>query len=72
MAILGVVVWQCRRRRPFVWRQSDLIFEDVLATEVEPLRLSASRLSTDYRITRIETETSGGTAEPRLRETRTV
>jgi hypothetical protein len=41
MAILGVVALQQRRHRLWVWRGTALVFEDVLPTEVEPLRLSA-------------------------------
>jgi hypothetical protein len=41
MAILGAMVLQRRRRRLWVWRQTALVFEDVLPTEIEPLRLSA-------------------------------
>ena len=41
MAMLGAVVWQRRRQRLRRWRQTALVFEDVLPNEVEPLRLSA-------------------------------
>ena len=41
MAILGAVVWQRRRHRRWVWQGTALVFEDVLPTEVEPLKLSA-------------------------------
>jgi len=34
-------VWQRRRQRLRRWRQTALVFEDVLPNEVEPLRLSA-------------------------------
>jgi hypothetical protein len=41
MAILGAVAYQRRRHRRWLWRGTPLVFEDVLPTEVEPLRLSA-------------------------------
>jgi hypothetical protein len=41
LAILGAIVLQRRRHRLWVWRGTALVFEDVLPTEVEPLRLSA-------------------------------
>jgi hypothetical protein len=41
MAILGAVAYQRRRHRLWLWRGTALVFEDVLPTEVEPLRLSA-------------------------------
>ena len=34
-------MWQRRRRRVRLWRDTPLVFEDVLPSEVEPLRLSA-------------------------------
>ena len=41
MAILGAVAMQRRRHRLWLWRGTPLVFEDVLPTEVEPLRLNA-------------------------------
>jgi len=41
MAILGAVAMQRRRHRLWLWRGTALVFEDVLPTEVEPLKLSA-------------------------------
>ena len=41
MAILGAVAIQRRRHRLWLWRGTALVFEDVLPTEVEPLKLSA-------------------------------
>jgi hypothetical protein len=41
MAILCAVAYQRGRHRLWVWRGTALVFEDVLPTEVEPLRLSA-------------------------------
>jgi hypothetical protein len=41
MGLLGAVVLQRRRRRLWLWRQTTLIFEDVLPNEVEPLQLSS-------------------------------
>jgi hypothetical protein len=41
MAILAAVAIQRRRHRLWLWRGTPLVFEDVLPTEVEPLRLSA-------------------------------
>lgn len=41
MGCLGAVVLQRRRRRLSVWRQTTLIFDDVLPNEVEPLQLSS-------------------------------
>lgn len=41
MGFLGAVATQLRRGRLFVWRQTTLIFEEVLPNEVEPLRLSS-------------------------------
>jgi hypothetical protein len=41
MAILGAGAYQRRRHRLWLWRGTALVFEDVLPTEVEPLRLSA-------------------------------
>jgi len=41
MAILGAVAMLRRRHRLWLWRGTALVFEDVLPTEVEPLRLSA-------------------------------
>ena len=43
MAIVVVVVWERRRRRARLMRHTALLFEDVLPTEIEPLRLSAYR-----------------------------
>jgi hypothetical protein len=41
MAILGAVVRQRRGRRARLTRQTPLLFEDTLPSDVEPLRLSA-------------------------------
>lgn len=41
MAILAAVLIERRRHRRWLWRGTALVFEDVLPTEVEPLRLSA-------------------------------
>jgi hypothetical protein len=41
MAILGAVAYLRRRHRLWLWRGTALVFEDVLPTEVEPLKLSA-------------------------------
>jgi hypothetical protein len=41
MGVLGAVVLQRRRARLWLWRQTTLIFEDVLPNEVEPLQLSS-------------------------------
>ena len=41
MAILGAVAILRQRHRLWLWRGTALVFEDVLPTEVEPLRLSA-------------------------------
>jgi hypothetical protein len=41
MAILGAVAIQRLRHRLWLWRGTALVFEDVLPTEVEPLKLSA-------------------------------
>jgi hypothetical protein len=40
LAILGVVVWERRRRRARLSRHTPLLFEDLLPTEIEPLQLS--------------------------------
>lgn len=40
LAVAAAVVLLRRRERRHLWRHGDLIFEDVLPTEVEPLRLS--------------------------------
>jgi hypothetical protein len=41
MTILGAVAMLRRRHRLWLWRGTPLVFEDVLPTEVEPLRLNA-------------------------------
>ncbi len=41
LAVLGAVVWERRHRRARLSRYTPLVFEDVLPTEVEPLRLGA-------------------------------
>ena len=41
MAMLAAVVWQRRRRRARLTRHTPLLFEDIMPSEVEPLRLSA-------------------------------
>jgi hypothetical protein len=41
MGILVAVAWQSRRRRVRLTRQTALIFEDSVPSEVEPLQLSA-------------------------------
>lgn len=41
MGLLGAVVLQRRRGRRWLWRQTTLIFEDVVPNEVEPLQLSS-------------------------------
>lgn len=40
MTVLGAVSMYLRRQRLWVWRRAALMFEDVLPTEVEPLKLS--------------------------------